>query len=248
MKAISASAGSHAVIAKYRDHAGQVVETGWAEMDHHAVAAGRPWRTFPWYLGQRNYSGRYWSATERALVGYESLLELSRLILADFDCDVKRIASHASAAICTRTRARRRQGRVSLRRNGFKAPRASRGAGLPGVPAAAGCAYRAAVVPAASEPMAAPREDQRRSGSGRPDGTWVGSARWWPPVANRTSRRSSASRSVPADRQTSPVRSSRRSCTSCDWSTSPQPRPRTPVSSRLTTSACGSINARATLI
>jgi hypothetical protein len=34
MKAISASAGSHAVIAKYKDHAGQVVETGWVEMDY----------------------------------------------------------------------------------------------------------------------------------------------------------------------------------------------------------------------
>jgi hypothetical protein len=93
MKATSATAGSHAVIAKYKDHVGQVVETGWAEMDHHAVAAGRPWRTFPWYLGQRNYSGRYWSATEREPVGYESLLELSRLILADYECEVKRIAS-----------------------------------------------------------------------------------------------------------------------------------------------------------
>jgi len=82
MKATSATAGSHAVIAKYKDHAEQVVETGWAEMDHHAVAAGRPWRTFPWYLGQRNYSGRYWSATERAPVGYESLLELSRAVVA----------------------------------------------------------------------------------------------------------------------------------------------------------------------
>ena len=46
--------------------------------------------------------------------------------------------------------------------------------------------------------------------------------------------------------QTSPARSSRRSCTSCDWSTSPQPRPGTPVSSRPTTSVCGSTNAPAT--
>jgi hypothetical protein len=109
MKATSATAGIHAVIAKYKDHAGQVVETGWAEMDHHAVAAGRPWRTFPWYLGQRNYSGRYWSATERALVGYESLLELSRLILADFDCGVKRIASQPFHLIIRKSGTQRRR-------------------------------------------------------------------------------------------------------------------------------------------
>jgi hypothetical protein len=93
MKAMIATAGSHAAIAKYKDRAGQVVESAWADMDYHAVVSGRPWRAFPWYLGQRNYSGRYWSATERALVGYESRLELANLILADFDHEVKRIAS-----------------------------------------------------------------------------------------------------------------------------------------------------------
>jgi hypothetical protein len=109
MKAISASAGSHAVIAKYKDHAGQVVETGWVEMDYRAVAAGRPWRTFPWYLGQRNYSGRYWSATERTLVGYELLLELSRLILADFDREVKRIASQPFHLVIRKSGTQRRR-------------------------------------------------------------------------------------------------------------------------------------------
>jgi hypothetical protein len=93
MKAMIATAGSHAAIAKYRDRVGKVVESAWADVDYHAVVTGRPWRAFPWYLGQRNYSGRYWSATERTLVGYESRLELSRLILADFDRQVKRIAS-----------------------------------------------------------------------------------------------------------------------------------------------------------
>jgi hypothetical protein len=52
-----------------------------------------PWRTFRWYFGQCHYSGPTGSATERALVGYESRLELAGLILADFDRDVKRIAS-----------------------------------------------------------------------------------------------------------------------------------------------------------
>jgi hypothetical protein len=35
----------------------------------------------------------YWSATEAKLVGYESLLELSRLLMADFDRSSKRIVS-----------------------------------------------------------------------------------------------------------------------------------------------------------
>jgi hypothetical protein len=37
--------------------------------------------------------GMYWSATEAKLVGYESLLELSRLLMADFDRSSKRIVS-----------------------------------------------------------------------------------------------------------------------------------------------------------
>lgn len=78
-------------------------------MDYHAVAEGRPWRTFPWYLGQRNYSGRYWSATERTLVGYESLLELSRLILADFDREVKRIASQPFHLVIRKSDTQRRR-------------------------------------------------------------------------------------------------------------------------------------------
>jgi hypothetical protein len=31
----------------------------WNDVDPHAVADGLPWRRFPWYLGQRNYSGMY---------------------------------------------------------------------------------------------------------------------------------------------------------------------------------------------
>ena len=50
-----------------------------------------PWRTFRWYKGQRHYSGMYWSATMRDHVIYESRLELSRLIFADFDRAVHRI-------------------------------------------------------------------------------------------------------------------------------------------------------------
>ncbi|SKG49923.1 TnsA-like heteromeric transposase endonuclease subunit [Mycobacteroides abscessus] len=52
-----------------------------------------PWRTFRWYRGQKHYSGSYWSYTQQAHVGYESRLELSRLVLADFDPAVTRIVS-----------------------------------------------------------------------------------------------------------------------------------------------------------
>jgi hypothetical protein len=43
----------------------------WNDLDPLAVADGSPYREFPWYLGQRNYSGMYWCATEVKLVGYE---------------------------------------------------------------------------------------------------------------------------------------------------------------------------------
>lgn len=72
---------------------GQVKVVAWNDLDPNAVAEGRPWRTFPWYLGQKNYSGLYWCATESRLVGYESRLELTRLVMADFDVAAKRIVS-----------------------------------------------------------------------------------------------------------------------------------------------------------
>lgn len=77
----------------YKSSEGRVVSVPWSNLDANATAEGRPWRTFPWYLGQGNYAGLYWSATERSLVGYESRLERARLMMLDFDSDVKRIAS-----------------------------------------------------------------------------------------------------------------------------------------------------------
>lgn len=79
--------------ASFKDADGEVVSTPWSQLDADFVVRGRPWRNFPWYLGQRNYSGRYWCATERRLVGYESRLELSRLMIVDFDLSSRRIAS-----------------------------------------------------------------------------------------------------------------------------------------------------------
>jgi hypothetical protein len=65
----------------------------WSDADADAIAEGVPWRRFSSYLGQRNYPGLYWCATEANLVGYESLLERSRLLFADFDRSSKRVAS-----------------------------------------------------------------------------------------------------------------------------------------------------------
>ena len=55
------------------------------------MADTRPIRTFRWFNGQRHYPGTYWSATEAAHVIYESRLELSKLLLADFDPSIERI-------------------------------------------------------------------------------------------------------------------------------------------------------------
>jgi Zn-finger domain-containing protein len=73
------------------------IESGVAEKEPWTVVGSAelsntvPWRTFRWYKGQRHYSGLYWSATMRDHVVYESRLELSRLIFADFDQAVHRI-------------------------------------------------------------------------------------------------------------------------------------------------------------
>jgi hypothetical protein len=55
------------------------------------MADTQPFRKFRSYKGQRHYSGTYWSSTESGHVIYESRLELSRLLIADFDPTVNRI-------------------------------------------------------------------------------------------------------------------------------------------------------------
>jgi hypothetical protein len=55
------------------------------------MAEAKQFRKFRWYKGQAHYSGSYWSSTESAHVVYESRLELSHLVLADFDPGVSRI-------------------------------------------------------------------------------------------------------------------------------------------------------------
>ncbi|MFE3033613.1 TnsA-like heteromeric transposase endonuclease subunit [Streptomyces canus] len=66
-------------------------EKPWSSVGSAELAAAVPWRTFRWYRGQKHYSGTYWSATMRDHVIYESRLELSRLLLDDFDQAVHRI-------------------------------------------------------------------------------------------------------------------------------------------------------------
>lgn len=52
------------------------------------VAGAVPVRTVRSVHGMSHYAGRYWSATTRTHVVFESRLELARLLLADFDLDV----------------------------------------------------------------------------------------------------------------------------------------------------------------
>lgn len=51
------------------------------------------WRRFRWRRGQKHHPGWYWSVTTQAHVGYESRLELARLMLLDFDPAVVWVSS-----------------------------------------------------------------------------------------------------------------------------------------------------------
>lgn len=57
------------------------------------IAEARVWREFRWHKNQPHYPGSYWAATMQAFVGYESRLELSCLLLEDFDPAVTWIRS-----------------------------------------------------------------------------------------------------------------------------------------------------------
>jgi hypothetical protein len=71
--------------ASFHTKAGVAESEPWMVTGSAELSNTLPWRTFRWYRGQRHYSGLYWSATMRDHVIYESRLELSRLIFADFD-------------------------------------------------------------------------------------------------------------------------------------------------------------------
>ena len=65
----------------------------WPSAGIDELAAAVPWRSFRWYRGQRHYSGTYWSSTVGCHVIYESRLELSRLLFADFDAGVRHLVA-----------------------------------------------------------------------------------------------------------------------------------------------------------
>ncbi|MBS9532542.1 TnsA-like heteromeric transposase endonuclease subunit [Mycobacterium sp. M1] len=58
-----------------------------------SVVQGLPVRPIRSFAGQRHYPGLFWSMTTKSHLGYESLLERDRLLLADFDSDVVGIAA-----------------------------------------------------------------------------------------------------------------------------------------------------------
>jgi hypothetical protein len=72
---------------------GDVVEVPAHRATHDLLRSALPFRTFRWYYGQRHYSGSYWSATMSTHVIYESRLELTRLLMADFDRSVRFIVA-----------------------------------------------------------------------------------------------------------------------------------------------------------
>lgn len=47
-------------------HAGDEVFEGlsWESASADVLYAAEPWRTFRWYMGQKHYSGTYWSSTQ----------------------------------------------------------------------------------------------------------------------------------------------------------------------------------------
>jgi len=84
---------SAAVTVSVRGQGGGAVERAWDKASVGLLESAAPWRTFRWHKGQKHYSGTYWSATMRDHVIYESRLELTRLLFADFDPCVHRMVA-----------------------------------------------------------------------------------------------------------------------------------------------------------
>jgi hypothetical protein len=78
-------------VVEYRSADGESLTQRAEQVSLSALFAAAPWRTFRWYEGQRHYSGKYWAVTEADHVIYESRLELSALLMADFDLAVQNI-------------------------------------------------------------------------------------------------------------------------------------------------------------
>jgi hypothetical protein len=87
---VSPAVGSVSVSLRGED--GVVREGKWAAgAPDLGIARTVPWRTFRWRHGQRHYSGTYWSSVMSGHVIYESRLELTRLLYADFDCGTEAV-------------------------------------------------------------------------------------------------------------------------------------------------------------
>ncbi|MEZ0108764.1 hypothetical protein ABH920_002765 [Catenulispora sp. EB89] len=68
-----------------------VADRPWNEVPAESFRGAEPWRTFRWHKDQKHYSGTFWSSTVQGHVIYESRLELTRLLYADFDPSVSHI-------------------------------------------------------------------------------------------------------------------------------------------------------------
>ena len=85
--------GGREVFLRYCTVAGDEVATTWEQARADLIVEGLPVRVPPTYRGQRSYTGLFWAATNDRTLVYESLLELDRLWLADFDPAVTRICT-----------------------------------------------------------------------------------------------------------------------------------------------------------
>lgn len=89
MMSVSVDVDVASAVIAFRTAAGEERSLPAGRVPVSALLAANPWRTFRWYFGQRHYSGTYWSSTVGDHVIYESRLELSCLLRADFDPAVR---------------------------------------------------------------------------------------------------------------------------------------------------------------
>lgn len=85
--------GVRDVTLRYCNVAGDEVTTTWTQARADLIVDCLPVRIPPTYRGQRSYPGLFWAATNLRTLVYESLLELDRLWLADFDPTVTGICT-----------------------------------------------------------------------------------------------------------------------------------------------------------
>lgn len=85
--------GAREVFLRYCTVVGGEVATTWERARADLIVDGLPIRMPPTYQGQRSYPGLFWAATNDRTLVYESLLELDRLWLADFDPTVTGICT-----------------------------------------------------------------------------------------------------------------------------------------------------------